>query len=96
MSNELPIVCDGCGACCLEIGTPPFLGFEIYNLPEPLRNEVLTNNTIDREESKLPCYWFDIKTRKCKHYEYRPQLCRDFEVGCISCLKYREILSKSS
>ena len=36
-----------------------------------------------------PCIWFDQETRRCKHYEYRPEVCRDFEVGEESCLRWR-------
>ncbi len=39
-----------------------------------------------------PCYWFDHKTRQCKHYEYRPRVCRDFKVGCPDCLGWRDQL----
>jgi Fe-S-cluster containining protein len=24
-----------------------------------------------------PCIWFDAATKQCRHYEYRPDLCRD-------------------
>jgi Fe-S-cluster containining protein len=40
----------------------------------------------DRE----PCFWFDDNTQRCKHYEYRPVICREFEVGSTSCLVYRD------
>lgn len=89
----LPIIsCDDCGKCCKTIGTPPFLGFEIFELPESLRSEVINwmNNDQEREYSNLPCYWFDQATLKCINYEHRPALCRDFEVGSDSCIKFRE------
>jgi len=78
----------------MEMGTPPFLGFEIFELPEGLRAEVLDwiNNHPEREMSKLPCYWLDPVTRKCTKYDHRPQLCRDFEVESESCLRFRERL----
>lgn len=77
------------------MGTPPFLGFEIYELPSGLRDEVLDwiNNRPEREMSNLPCYWYDQETRKCKQYAHRPQLCRDFEVGSESCIRFREIFN---
>lgn len=37
-----------------------------------------------------PCCWYDPKTRGCRFYEHRPQICRDFEVGCGDCLNWRE------
>ncbi len=91
--TSLPIIdCNNCGACCREIGTPPFLGCEIYELPEHLRDEVLEklNQDPERENSRLPCFWFDTDTNKCMHYEHRPNICRDFEVKSPSCLSYRE------
>lgn len=89
---ELPILsCEGCGACCLNIGTPPFLRSEIYELPEDLRDEVLgfEKSEPDRETSEKPCYWFNRETKQCMQYEYRPMVCRDFEVGTIPCRSYR-------
>lgn len=74
------------------MGEPPFLGFEIYNLPTHLRDEVLTimHNNPGLEHSRQPCYWFDMNTRRCVEYNHRPQICRDFEVGCNACINYRE------
>jgi Fe-S-cluster containining protein len=42
-----------------------------------------------RRSDDEPCIWFDQETRRCKHYEYRPELCRDFEVGEEDCLRVR-------
>lgn len=87
----LPQTCDDCGVCCLEIGSPPFLGFELESLPQDLRIEVFKQESLgDREGSGQPCYWYDQVTRKCKHYEHRPMICRDFEIGSEFCLAYRE------
>ena len=91
---QLPIIdCRECGACCTNIGNPPFLGFEILDLPAKLKIEILDllDNHHYRETNKSPCYWFDQITLKCKHYEHRPQICRDFDIGSISCLSYREV-----
>lgn len=40
-----------------------------------------------------PCFWFDQRTRRCKHHEYRPRVCRDFAVGSTDCLAWREWLA---
>ncbi len=37
-----------------------------------------------------PCIWLDLETRQCRHYDYRPQMCRDFEIGNPHCLRLRE------
>jgi hypothetical protein len=41
----------------------------------------------------LPCLWLDLETRRCRHYEWRPDVCRLFEVGCGPCLDWREELN---
>ena len=44
--DRLPIIatCDACGACCMLVGSPPFLSDEWNSVrlsfPESLRNEV--------------------------------------------------------
>jgi len=37
-----------------------------------------------------PCCWLDPVTRRCRWYEHRPQICRDYEMGGESCLVERE------
>ena len=36
-----------------------------------------------------PCFWLDMETRRCKHHEHRPRICRDFETGSPQCLEWR-------
>lgn len=43
-----------------------------------------------RCDSGLPCIWYDIAAKRCGHYEFRPQACREFEVGGEDCLRIRE------
>ena len=81
------VSCSGCGACCKEIGAPPFMGHEIYDLPDDLRDEVLANR--DQEDINKACYWFDAATKTCKNYEHRPLLCQDFEPESRGCLAFR-------
>jgi Fe-S-cluster containining protein len=35
-----------------------------------------------------PCFWL-LPDGTCKHHEYRPEVCRDFEVGGEDCLRFR-------
>jgi Fe-S-cluster containining protein len=35
-----------------------------------------------------PCTWLQADGT-CKHHEYRPEVCRDFEVGEEDCLRFR-------
>ncbi|MFN0052640.1 MAG: YkgJ family cysteine cluster protein, partial [Planctomycetales bacterium] len=41
------------------------------------------------QESTTRCLWFDPQTRKCRHHEWRPQVCRDYEMGGDECLALR-------
>jgi Fe-S-cluster containining protein len=80
----------------MDIGYPPFLGYEVFELPEELRDEVLKKGFQTNEEwigkwEGKPCYWWDPETKGCAHYENRPQLCRDFIVGCDSCFAFRRL-----
>ena len=38
-----------------------------------------------------PCTWLDLETRMCKHHQYRPNVCRDFETGNPECLQWRDV-----
>ncbi len=42
---------------------------------------VRAGRAIDRSGEKLPCFWWDAETKSCKHYQYRPRICRDFYCG---------------
>ena len=37
------------------------------------------------------CVWLDPGTRLCRHHTHRPQVCRDFEIGCQQCLDWRQV-----
>jgi uncharacterized protein len=41
-------------------------------------------------DAERPCIWLDTETMRCRHYEQRPQICRDFERGSGACLAWRE------
>ena len=91
-TTELPLIgtCDDCGACCLQQGHPPFRGEEWNRVPPELRAP-LYEYLASREENDFgrPCIWLDLQTRRCRHYEHRPQICRDFERGCAMCIHVR-------
>jgi Fe-S-cluster containining protein len=38
-----------------------------------------------RPLSGTPCVWFEAETGRCRHYEYRPLACREFELGGQDC-----------
>ena len=60
------------------------------NLPEPLKDQI--NDYVDGltdHDLGSPCIWLDMDDRTCKHYEHRPQMCRDFEMGGEHCRRIR-------
>jgi Fe-S-cluster containining protein len=97
--------CRGCGACCLHVGWPPFLrrvqGFDgepawnrlVRERPD-LVDEILLVSQAAVDASGFgpygPCVWFDAETRRCRHYELRGKICRDFEPGSEDCLSVRK------
>lgn len=59
-------------------------------LPEQLKQEIneYVDNLTDIDIGQ-PCIWLDLETRQCRHYDYRPQMCRDFEIGNPHCERMR-------
>jgi len=55
---------------------------ETYELPT-------YGDTLDTFDG--PCTWLDVDTRMCKHHQYRPNVCRDFETGNPECLQWRDV-----
>ena len=92
--------CDGCGACCMKIGVPPFdesegtldredLDFQVLPLELAAEVEQAFSRGAESFVGK-PCIWFDSESRRCKHYEWRPVLCLEFEPGNPICLEDRD------
>ncbi len=97
-----PETCGGCGLCCEGIGSPVVLyssrpglcephPFRPANLPQELIDEINSHFAgLTRGQEPLErCLWFDETTRQCKHYEFRPQVCIDYELGGRACLSRR-------
>jgi uncharacterized protein len=65
-------------------------------LPRELREELHRYQEEERragftrQERALPCIWHDGATGRCRHYEWRPDPCRDAPVGGESCRFWRE------
>jgi Fe-S-cluster containining protein len=51
---------------------------------------VHAGETINRSWEEMPCLWWDPVTKKCRHYEWRPVVCRDFAVGEEDYLRIRK------
>ena len=104
--SELPILgpdtCDGCGLCCLGIGSPVALyaSRPDYSDPHPYRPVDLPRELIEEinqnfsgltrgQEPLEQCLWFDTEKKQCKHYQFRPQICIDYQLGGRECLRER-------
>ena len=106
MACESRITCDGCCACCLTIGHPPFLLELDDGIPRPV-DGADSMADLDRLHSappaaqaaylanygtiNVPCSWLDVFERRCRFYEFRPDICREFEVGSKWCSQFREL-----
>ncbi len=77
-----------CGVCCLGQSALPvrlaggyFRLEPVAPLPEALKAELRAAveefQRTGWPADGAPCIWFDAEARRCKHYEHRPQLCRD-------------------
>lgn len=65
-----------------------------HNLPQELKDELLEYgeglSSGEPHPNAGACIWFDRRTRKCKHYDLRPSICREtVQVGDESCLSWR-------
>ena len=65
------------------------------SLPSHLKDELREHRRRLRYGGKpdhddQACIWLDQSTMKCKHYEHRPSICRDFQVGSDECFGWRE------
>lgn len=99
--TNLPVIdsCDDCGACCQVVSRPPFRrvfdeeGEDAWERLKWDRPDLLDAFLAD-EQARIanggpyygtPCIWLDIPNGRCRHYEYRPRACREFEVGAQDC-----------
>lgn len=79
--------CDNCGVCCTHIvfTTGKKILEDDYCKARGLKQIGLC--------LEIPCVCpnFDKDTKKCKIYEDRPKLCKDFPVGGVGCLLSRKL-----
>jgi Fe-S-cluster containining protein len=100
--DDPPTTCDGCGLCCEGIGSPVLLYQSLPDSagPHPHRPEGLPEDLIEEidqhflglargQEPGDACLWYDTERKQCRHYEWRPRICRDFELGGEACRMLR-------
>jgi uncharacterized protein len=98
-----PDTCDKCGLCCTGIGSPVLLyvSYPDLSVAHPFRPTDLPQELIDEidahflglhrgQEPQEQCLWFDAEKLCCRHYDWRPQVCRDYELAGEACLLRRE------
>jgi uncharacterized protein len=84
----LPVLsCDDCGRCCLTQSSPPFVD-EFEQLPRWLAEELLAHVHGPDFDPNAGCPWLS-PGGQCEHYDYRPNVCREFELGGEECLQLR-------
>ena len=83
--------CKHCGACCVNVGRPPFHSDDAVRPSPEIQRLVawLDERDPDRSTYVTPCFFFNLATRKCLIYENRPQACREFVPGGLLCLELR-------
>lgn len=60
------------------------------DMPEELRAshaKLIESTTV--HPGRVPCAWLDLETKKCRHYEWRPAVCRDWIPGDEGCNRAR-------
>ena len=77
--------CEGCGVCCYSFSFPPFDANEVVKAPDELMQEIEDYASSGDHRDSKPCFWLDEDSKKCRHHEVRPTLCRWFEPGCKAC-----------
>jgi Fe-S-cluster containining protein len=95
MTNPvLPVIenCEGCSACCQRTPVPPFEPGEeaAHDVPESALQLIRDRISRDEQFELLPCVWLNPLNGLCRHYELRPQACRDFSPGSQLCRLCRD------
>ena len=93
MTNQTNNPCEGCGLCCMNQPCPPFKIGPVFEVQErtppgyPEQNKAFVFSPRCRDGD--PCIWLDRPSGLCLHYDDRPEICREFRVGCEDCNRMR-------
>jgi Fe-S-cluster containining protein len=63
-------------------------------MPAELVQELAKLAPLGLESKSIPCIWFNPETRKCKHYAFRPNICRTFDCRGDANRFWRESLKR--
>lgn len=93
--------CDGCGACCMGQNLVPLSDISLARLEGIAPPRIVPTHLVAQLETIIrgplsgcgdePCVWLNRGTGKCKHHKFRPDICRNFEVGSENCLRRRRM-----
>jgi len=45
---------------------------------------------VGNERDDHACIWLDQEAMRCRYHEFRPSICREFEIGSDDCRSWRE------
>lgn len=88
-----------------ELGPAAIKDLERWVEMPPIRQQEILSAMQDYQspsegELDSACIWLDPTSRLCRHHLHRPQVCRDFEIGCKQCHgwrnHYRELIQTQS
>lgn len=88
LRNKNP--CVGCGYCCrYSVDVDPKSCDSDLDVPHEMIDFFDQPNgypVMKKDMMSGFCIAFDQEKRCCKIYDRRPQVCRDFEIGCKMCI----------
>jgi Fe-S-cluster containining protein len=51
--------------------------------------ETMTAIDLQDYDPDGPCCWLDRVSKRCRWYDFRPRVCREFEIGSEACYRLR-------
>lgn len=48
---------------------------------EEYLSAIIRDPGLDRASQGLPCSWLDTRQNVCLHYQFRPEVCREYDCG---------------
>ena len=101
MNTDKVTSCEDCGLCCMGQNLVPGSDTWIARLSGEDPPRIIPPELMEELDTIVcgpcggsgdePCWWLNRATGRCQHYEFRPDVCREFEVGSEACLKCRKL-----